>query len=187
MSNVTPYSTASDPDEMNVAFAVLSNARRRYLLRELRRGETAELRALATRIVAHEREIPAEEVESKAEKSAYVSLYQTHVPQLADHGIVEYDRDAKEATLVRNPLTDRLLRTLDGDDPDRSTGRSYAVLAAVGAVLVVAAALAGGAETTWQLIAAGLGVVTAGVAATEGGAGRDAGGEPRAGLQAGDE
>lgn len=172
---------------MNVAFAVLSNTRRRCLLRELRRGETAELRALATRIVAHEREIPEEDVEPKAEKSVYVSLYQTHVPRLADHGIVEYDREAKEVTLVRSALTDRLLRMLDGDDPDRPTGRSYAVLAAVGAVFVVAAALTGGAETTWQLIAAGLGVVTTGVAATEGEAGRDAGGELRAGFQAGNE
>ena len=187
MSNVSPYSTASDPDEMNVAFAVLSNTRRRCLLRELRRDETVELRELATRIVAHERGVRTEEVEPRAEKSAYVSLYQTHVPQLADHGIVEYDREAKRVTLVHSPLTNRLLRMLDGDDPDRPTGRSYAVLAAVGATLVVGAALTGGEETTWQLIAAGLGVVTTGIAAAEGEAGRDAGGELRAGFQAGNE
>jgi DNA-binding transcriptional ArsR family regulator len=104
-----------DPD---CAFALLSNRRRRRLLCLLvRSGEERSLRALADEIVAR-----AED--DGAYRSVYVSLYQSHVPRLAEAGVVDYDETARTVRLARGRRTETLLRIV-GIDPigDRETER----------------------------------------------------------------
>lgn len=79
----------------DLIFDVLSSARRRYVLYYLREhGGRAEVTELASQIAAWEYDRDVEELTSQQEKRVYVSLYQTHIPKLADIGIVDYDQDA---------------------------------------------------------------------------------------------
>src|SRR6056297_1117923 len=76
-------------------FAILSNPRRRYVLYFLNQhGEGIELTDLAEHVAAWENDTTVEELSSKERKRVYVSLYQTHVPKLADHGLIDYDPDS---------------------------------------------------------------------------------------------
>ena len=73
-------------------FSVLSNRRRRFALHAVcRRDDAVELGWLARQVAAWEQGISPEEVGSDARKSCYVSLQQTHLPQMDDAGIIEFD------------------------------------------------------------------------------------------------
>lgn len=157
----------ADALDADAAFALLSNARRRHLLRELRDGRTASLDDVARRVAAAERGVSTGDVDAGARKSVHVSLYQTHVPRLAEHGVVRYDADARTVSLVESSATRRLFRLLDDDDP--SSGRRYAAAAAFGAGLLAATALADGGETAWRAVAGLVGLVTAALGVTESG------------------
>ena len=79
----------------DAAFDLLSNARRRFVLRRLQESDDGiELGELATELSTLENDVPAEELSSKQRKRTYVSLYQTHIPKLEDAGIVAYDGDS---------------------------------------------------------------------------------------------
>lgn len=79
----------------DLIFDVLSSARRRYVLYYLREhGGKAEVTELATQIAAWEYDRDVDDLTSQQQKRVYVSLYQTHIPKLADIGIVDYDQDA---------------------------------------------------------------------------------------------
>lgn len=160
---MTSPSTRLDPE---TAFTLLSNGRRRRLLRELRRTGTMTLDDAARRVAATERGTSPGAVGARARKSVHVSLYQTHVPRLVEEGVVRYDADARTVSLVRCPTTRRLLRMLDDDD--RPPDRHYAAAALVGAALVAATAVVDGGETAWRVVAGVLGATAAGVAATDG-------------------
>lgn len=88
----------------DVAFDVLSNARRRFILRQLQSEPSGlELGEIAAELAAVENGAPVEELSRQDRKRIYVSLYQTHIPKLEDVGIIDYDT---ETGLVRP--TDRL-------------------------------------------------------------------------------
>lgn len=55
--------------------------------------ETATVNELAEQIAAWENEIDVDELSSQQRKRVYVSLYQTHLPKLAETNIVDYDVD----------------------------------------------------------------------------------------------
>ncbi|GAA0225549.1 hypothetical protein ACFFQF_10325 [Haladaptatus pallidirubidus] len=75
------------------AFEILTNARRRYTLSYLRSQSGAvSIGELAEAVAAWENDTSVELVSSKERKSVYTSLYQTHLPKMADAGIIEYDR-----------------------------------------------------------------------------------------------
>jgi hypothetical protein len=57
------------------------------------RGPSGTMDELAEQIAAWENEIEVEELTSQQRKRVYVSLYQTHLPKLAEAGIVDYDVD----------------------------------------------------------------------------------------------
>lgn len=78
------------PDDV---FDVLRNARRRYVLRALQQVDSIQLGTLAERIAAREHQTTVDRVSSSERKSVYTSLYQTHLPKLADQGVIDYDRD----------------------------------------------------------------------------------------------
>ncbi|MFB6163939.1 MAG: hypothetical protein ABEJ31_02160 [Haloarculaceae archaeon] len=75
-------------------FFTLSNARRRYLLHHLKRyEEPVSVGDLAREVAAWENDVPVEAVTHAQRKRAYSSLHQTHLPKMADLGIVDYDRE----------------------------------------------------------------------------------------------
>ena len=79
----------------DVAFDLLSNARRRFVLRQLQEGpDPVELGDLAGELAAKENEVPIEELTAQQRKRTYVSLYQTHIPKMVESGVIDYDRDA---------------------------------------------------------------------------------------------
>lgn len=101
-------------------FKLLSSGRRRALLRALDDADGEAKLSDLTEAVAEAEGIdsdgPPEEY-----KKVYVSLYQTHVPSLAEAGAVEYDNETK---VVR--LSDRagpLLRYLNFDPERERRGR----------------------------------------------------------------
>jgi len=73
-------------DDVSAAFDLLSNSRRRGVLYAVERGEETTVEELADRISswlgdAHDA------------SSVRLSLVHTHLPRLADAGVVEYDRE----------------------------------------------------------------------------------------------
>ena len=79
----------------DVAFDLLSNARRRFVLRQLQEGpDPIELGDLAGELAAKENGVSVEELTAQQRKRTYVSLYQTHIPKMVEAEVIEYDRDA---------------------------------------------------------------------------------------------
>ncbi|MBV0900752.1 DUF7344 domain-containing protein [Haloarcula salina] len=87
-------------------FSLLSNRRRRDLLRfvESVGGESA-VPAITDHLA--QSEYGGADVSASQRKNVYVSLHQTHLPKLADAGVVEYDEQTK-----RVALTDRAVLLL---------------------------------------------------------------------------
>ncbi|WP_438267090.1 DUF7344 domain-containing protein [Haladaptatus salinisoli] len=117
-------------------FDLLRNVRRRYALHYLRRvNHTVNLSDLTDHVAAWEYETPPEELASKQRKRVYISLYQTHLPALADAGIVDYDRDTGKIQPTRRiRLFDSYLGAFT--KPTRPWYRYYFGLA-LGSVLVL--------------------------------------------------
>ena len=75
-------------------FDVFSNARRRRAVQYLkRRGGSCDLAPLVEQVAAWENDIDAEDVSRTQRRRVYISLYQTHLPMLEEHGIVDWDPD----------------------------------------------------------------------------------------------
>ena len=101
-------SNEGDGDALSrdVAFEILTNPRRRYTMAYLRsQDEPVPIGELAEVVAAWERDTSVELVSSKERKSVYTSLYQTHLPKMADAGVVDYDARSQE---VRYWSDDRL-------------------------------------------------------------------------------
>lgn len=82
-------------------FDLLSNERRRHVLQRLRTvEEPITVTELAELVAATENDVAPDELTDKQRKRVYVSLYQTHVPKLADAGVVDYDEDDSTAILT---------------------------------------------------------------------------------------
>lgn len=73
---------------------MLSNQRRRWVLYYLKHhdGGRVELRTLVDSLSSWEYDRPVEELSWKKRKRIYTALRQSHLPRLADAGIIEYDR-----------------------------------------------------------------------------------------------
>jgi predicted transcriptional regulator len=99
-------------------FALLVAPRRRAVLRILQRaGGKATFGHIINEVVAHEH---GTDGDANKRKSAYVSLYQTHVPRLAEAGVVEYDEASKTVGLT-GPWR-QLVAYLDFDPPAGKPG-----------------------------------------------------------------
>lgn len=75
------------------------------------------LTKLSARVAAWENGVSMDDVSSRQRKQVYSSLYQTHVPRLSEHGLVEYDADDRTVRLTGD--RDRLRRFLALDDAPR--------------------------------------------------------------------
>jgi DNA-binding transcriptional ArsR family regulator len=127
----------------DAVFDILSNARRRYVLYYLRQaGEPVELGELANELAAWENDTTPDNLSKQQRKRVYVSLYQTHIPKLADAEMVEYDQERGTVTLTAGA---HHLEGYLGDDEETTGGirwqRSYALLAIGGGVLYALVAL----------------------------------------------
>lgn len=113
-------------------FDVFSNARRRRTVQFLKRqGGSCDLASLVEQVAAWENDIPADEVTRTQRRRVYISLYQTHLPMLQDHGIVDWDPDEHKIELlpheeVFEPYLDQRLGAT------RQWHRVYATVTAIG-------------------------------------------------------
>ncbi len=114
-------------------FDVFSNARRRRTVQFLKRqGGSCDLASLVEQVAAWENDADPDDVTRTQRRRVYISLYQTHLPMLEDHGIVDWDPDAHAIELlpsedVFEPYLDRHLETA------RQWHRIYLTVTAVGA------------------------------------------------------
>ncbi|QWC20197.1 hypothetical protein [Halorubrum sp. 2020YC2] len=104
---------ALTPDRV---FELLSNHRRRMVLYYLRtNGGSVGIQELATQVAAMENDVPADELTSQQRKRVYVSLYQTHLPKMAEMDTIDYDKDEGVVRLARRAAdVDEYLTTDDG-------------------------------------------------------------------------
>ena len=119
-------------------FTVLSNERRRLVLRHLKATEgPVRVRDLSHQVAAWENGVAVEELNYKQRKRAYTSLHQTHLPKLNDCGIIAYDRDRGIVSLTdRVAELDFYLEVVNPNDIPWS--QYYLGLAVVSLVLVAA-------------------------------------------------
>ena len=103
----------------DTVFDILSNSRRRYVLYYLRQeSEPIQLVDLAEHVAAWENETDVESLREQERKRVYVSLYQTHIPKLADTGLVKYDKEAGTVALTeRRSTIDKHLSETEDDIP----------------------------------------------------------------------
>jgi hypothetical protein len=125
--------------DLGAVLRVLDHPRRRYLVTTLVNGRSeAPLSELATEIAARERDKPVTDVSQQERERVHTSLHHSHVPRLADVGIVTYDSD--DESVVRAENADRVRAVLHsagvalnapsaenasdgGDPPGPRTGR----------------------------------------------------------------
>lgn len=128
-------------------FDVFSNARRRRTVRYLkRRGGKVDLAPMVEHVAAWENDVDPDAVTRAQRRRVYISLYQTHLPMLADHGIVEWDPEEHTIELLADPARfDPYLDSHEGGD--RRWHAVYASLALAGACAFALAWLAVGPLT----------------------------------------
>lgn len=83
--------TTSDDD----LFKMLKNPRRRRIIQHLNKHDTATVGELTERIAAAENDKDPANLDSQQRKRVYISLYQNHLPDLDDTGIVNYQSVGK--------------------------------------------------------------------------------------------
>ncbi|PCR89733.1 DUF7344 domain-containing protein [Natrinema ejinorense] len=84
------------PPELSLdeIYHLLQTKRRRDVIRYVRDGEEpVRLRELAEQVAAWEQGTSVESLSSNERQRVYISLYQSHLPKLDNHGIINYDKD----------------------------------------------------------------------------------------------
>lgn len=122
-------------------FEVLSNERRRYVLHHLKSmGERVTVRELSEQVAAWENGIEVAAVTPKERKRVYTALHQTHLPKMAEVGVIDYDRDRGTLELTDAVETfDIYLEVVP--EQDLSWSELSLALSSVSAALVAAVAL----------------------------------------------
>ncbi|WP_135302533.1 DUF7344 domain-containing protein [Haloarcula amylovorans] len=133
----SPIATETDPLSKGEIFDVLQNERRRYVLQYLREhGGPIELGDLTSEVASMEYDCDCADVSSAQRKRVYTTLQQTHLPRMAEAGIVEYDPDdgVVTTTAQTEELTVYLEVVPSGEFPWREY---YLSLGAVSLAVVV--------------------------------------------------
>jgi hypothetical protein len=119
----------------NDLFDVLGNQRRRYIICYVAvETDPVTWRELAEQIAAWEGDTTREQVPESNYQSVYNSLYQSHLPQLAAAGLVEYDQSEN---LVY--ATDRLSEVQSVLGSAGDTARTWTLRARLGAFFLAGA------------------------------------------------
>lgn len=102
------------PTDAQFTDHVLGSRRRRHAVLALaERASQTSLADLATAVGARETDREPEQVPMGLAKRIQVTLHHTHLPRLADSGIVEYDVDAKMVAPRRIDDVVSVIRALD--------------------------------------------------------------------------
>lgn len=117
----------SKPTEipLDVVFDLLSNERRRHVLRYLHvESPSTTLGALAEYIAAIENDKPESALSSTERKRVYISLYQSHLPKMSSADVIDFDVDRKTVELADNAeyLMRFLPEQVDSPAGERSDG-----------------------------------------------------------------
>ncbi|AFZ74125.1 DUF7344 domain-containing protein [Natronobacterium gregoryi] len=120
-------------------FHILGNDRRRAIVQLLaeKSGQVG-VSDVATEIAATESDVDTDSgsVPNNLYKSVYVSLQQTHLPQLEEDDVIEYDSDTK--TIHPGQNFEDVLTYVDGHDDDPSNVLQFHFAAAVVGLAVIA-------------------------------------------------
>lgn len=137
-------------------FMLLKNERRRRTLSILADEEETTLSDLAEQIAAMEHDTTPDALSSSERKRVYVSLYQCHLPKLAECGVIEFD--SSRGDVSRRPKAATLEAYLDNEASDDVTRGVPAVggIVAVVSLVGVLAAPALGPATLWGGVAGGV-------------------------------
>lgn len=102
---------------------VLSNRRRRNVLRHLFEDEHLQLSTLSERVARSEYDQGSGDLPVEVRQRTYLELYHTHIPKLEEHGFVEHCEEEGTVTLTgrTETLETFLLASTDGSD-DASSG-----------------------------------------------------------------
>lgn len=123
------------PSELSLddIYHLLQTKRRRDVLRYLRDADgPVRMRELAEQVAAWEQGTNVEQLSSDERQRVYISLYQSHLPKLDNHGIVDYDKD--RGLVEPTALTPRLDPFIEGVGESGSTDpwpRRYAATVAL--------------------------------------------------------
>jgi hypothetical protein len=127
-----------DPLSREQIFHLLSNRRRREVLLYLFGERSAPLDELVDQIAARELDRETDVADSDHRAAVYTSLYQTHIPELADAGIVVYDPEQRRVALTGRGW--RLRSYLNGPRNEGSVwSRVFLVESALWIVILLAA------------------------------------------------
>ncbi|RKD97373.1 DUF7344 domain-containing protein [Halopiger aswanensis] len=118
-------------------FHILGNDRRRAIV-QLLANESGQIDVSQVATEIAETESDTTPVPNNLYKSVYVSLQQTHLPQLEEDDVIEYDSDAK--TISPGPHFDDVLAYVNGHDDDPSTILQLHLVTAVLGLAVIALA-----------------------------------------------
>ena len=123
-------------------FHLLQNERRRRVLKYLSDTDGAvEMRDIAEQIAAWEYETTVQQLSSQERQRVYIALYQTHLPKLAEAGVITYDQS--RGIVEQTPLTNQVIQYLDRDDTTDQTADPnskwivyYTVVTAISVLLI---------------------------------------------------
>lgn len=120
-------------------FHILGNDRRRAIVQLLAdEAGQVDVSDIASEIAANESDTTP--VPNNLYKSVYVSLQQTHLPQLQEDAVIEYDSDAK--TIQPGPTFDTVLQYIDGHQTNQSsTLKQHLALCVLGLAVIALAGL----------------------------------------------
>jgi hypothetical protein len=128
--------TGAESISRDTAFEILTNPRRRYALSYLRsKPGTVSIGELAEVVAAWEQDTSVELVSSKERKSVYTSLYQTHLPKMADAGVIVYDRQRGQVRL--SDTATELDKFVNPSPGGGNWSRYYLALAVIGGVVIL--------------------------------------------------
>jgi len=117
----TTEETVPTEIDKDTAFHLLSNNRRRAVLRRVRDADgPVELGPVAEEIAARENDTVPEAISADERKRVYISLYQCHLGKLSEASIVDYDR--ARGTIAPGPLLPAVAPFLD--ESPLTVGRS---------------------------------------------------------------
>ncbi len=143
----SPSAATGDSDAgdlpLDQVFEILKNERRRRVLQYLweHDGEST-LGTLAEHIAALENDTTVSALSSAQRKRVYVGLYQSHLPKMADNGVIEFDKDRGTVRIGKNA---EQTRTYLEDPQERPWGLLTLGSSLVGAGLLALSLLGGAA------------------------------------------
>lgn len=95
-----PEESRADRLPLDVIFDLLSNERRRMVMRYLLVGSgTSTLGELAEYIASIENDTPESALTSSQRKRVYIALYQCHLPKMDDANVIDFDGNRKTVEL----------------------------------------------------------------------------------------